>query len=136
MIRPPVPPVYFFILDASAQAVKSGMFQEACNVISHVIQSGALPDRTEVGFITYDHQIHVYNLKQGLSAPKMIVLGDIDDMLPIPVSQPVSHSSHHFLGSHAGEPRGLTGPGSTAATIVASHVREDHLSPDEPHQGH
>ncbi len=79
MVRPPVPPVYFFVIDVSVYAIKSGMLEQTCAVIKHLIQQGKLPERAELGFITFDHQIHIFNLKPGMSSPKMIVLADIDD---------------------------------------------------------
>lgn len=33
-----------------------------------------------VGIVTYDRHVHFYNLKEGLSAPQMMVVPDIDDV--------------------------------------------------------
>ena len=57
MIRPPVPPVFFFIIDVSVQAVKTGMLFDLCNTIKYVIESDLMDPRTEIGFVTYDHQV-------------------------------------------------------------------------------
>ena len=65
MIRPPVPPVFFFLLDVSVAAVKSGMLRTACSQIKKMIEDKKLPPSTEVGFITFDHQISIFQFKPG-----------------------------------------------------------------------
>jgi len=46
MIRPPVPPVYFFLIDVSVQNIQNKMVETACMVIKNIIDNDLLPDRT------------------------------------------------------------------------------------------
>jgi len=66
MVRPPQAPVYFFVIDVSAQAVRSGMVKAAAEQIKRSL--GGLPggERTMVGVITFDKSVHFYNLKVSL----------------------------------------------------------------------
>ena len=66
MVRPPQAPVYFFVIDVSAQAVRSGMVKAAAEQIKKSL--GGLPggERTMVGVITFDKSVHFYNLKVSL----------------------------------------------------------------------
>ena len=81
MVRPPQPPVYFFILDVSAISCGSGMLQTACDAIKESLDHLQQHPRTQVGFITYDSSIHFYNLKSNLSAPQMMVVSDISEII-------------------------------------------------------
>eukprot|EP00850_Spirogloea_muscicola_P012018 SM000076S21839 [mRNA] locus=s76:434121:442111:- [translate_table: standard] len=66
IVRPPMPPVYFFLVDVSANAVQEG-------------------DRTHVAFATFDSTIHFYNLNPSLQQPSMLVVPDIQDpYTPLP----------------------------------------------------
>nr|KJB45544.1 hypothetical protein B456_007G311200 [Gossypium raimondii] len=85
MNRPPMPPLYFFLIDVSLPAVRSGMI----GVVTQTIRSclDELPGfpRTQIGFITYDSTIHFYNMKSSLAQPQMMVVSDLDDMfVPLP----------------------------------------------------
>ncbi len=83
MVRPPQPPVYFFVIDVSYNAVASGMLQSAVNAIQATLQSlnGAhTGDRTQVGFLTFDSALHFYNLKPTLSRPQMLVVTDVAEV--------------------------------------------------------
>ena len=67
------------------------MVAVACMTIKNIIDNNVFPERTQIGFVTYDSEVHVYSLKPGLSSPKMIVIPDYDEDddddedLPIPV---------------------------------------------------
>ncbi|KAG2694555.1 hypothetical protein I3760_08G151200 [Carya illinoinensis] len=85
MMRPPMPPVYFFLIDVSISAVRSGMIE----VVSQTIRSclDKLPGfpRTQIGFATFDSAIHFYNMKSSLTQPQMMVVSDLDDIfVPLP----------------------------------------------------
>jgi len=56
--------------------------------ISSVIQKGIFSERTLMGIVTYDSEVHVYNMRPGLSNPKMIVISNFNDgELPFPVNR-------------------------------------------------
>ncbi|KAK8313186.1 hypothetical protein V6Z11_D01G092800 [Gossypium hirsutum] len=81
MVRPPMPPLYFFLIDVSISAVRS--------VVAQTIRSclDELPGfpRTQIGFITFDSTIHFYNMKSSLTQPQMMVVSDLDDIfVPLP----------------------------------------------------
>ena len=72
-MRPPVPPVYFFVIDVSLTAVNSGMVATAAAAIKACLDDLPGSDRARIGFLTYDSHLHFYNLKASLSQPQMMV---------------------------------------------------------------
>ena len=85
MVRPPVPPVYFFVIDVTSTAASSGMLQSLVNGIKSSLDVLPGAERAQVGFITFDTCVHFYNLKSSLSAPQLLVVSDISDIiLPLP----------------------------------------------------
>jgi protein transport protein SEC24 len=85
MVRPPQPPVYFFVIDVSEPSYSSGMIQSLVNAIKGSLDELPGNPRTQVGFITFDQQIHFYNLKSTLKSPQMLVVSDIHDVIiPLP----------------------------------------------------
>lgn len=81
MVRPPQPPVYFFVLDVTSGAGSSGMLTSAVNAIRRSLDELPGNPRTHIGFITFDSSIHFYNLKSSLKAPQMLVVSDITDVI-------------------------------------------------------
>lgn len=85
MVRPPQPPVYYFVIDVSEASVASGMIQSAVNAIKESLDQLPGTPRTQIGFITFDAHIHFYNLKSSLASPQMLVVSDVFDViLPSP----------------------------------------------------
>eukprot|EP00746_Dinoflagellata_sp_MGD_P142679 gnl/MRDRNA2_/MRDRNA2_75613_c0_seq1.p1 gnl/MRDRNA2_/MRDRNA2_75613_c0~~gnl/MRDRNA2_/MRDRNA2_75613_c0_seq1.p1 ORF type:complete len:656 (+),score=137.51 gnl/MRDRNA2_/MRDRNA2_75613_c0_seq1:103-2070(+) len=87
MVRPPQPPVFFFVIDVSYVAVVTGVLDAAVMGIKQAIQSQKMPGgtRLQIGIITYDSSIHFYNLNSNLSQPQMLIVGDLEDIfLPLP----------------------------------------------------
>ncbi|KAL2613081.1 hypothetical protein R1flu_024773 [Riccia fluitans] len=85
MVRPPMPPVYFFLIDVSASAIRTGMLQIACDTIKASLDNLPGYPRTQIGFITFDSALHFYNLKSTLTQPQMMVVAELDDpFLPMP----------------------------------------------------
>ncbi|KAK6120063.1 hypothetical protein DH2020_046193 [Rehmannia glutinosa] len=91
MVRPPMPPLYFFLIDVSISAVKSGMLEVMAQTIKSCLDSLPGSTRTQIGFITYDSTIHFYNMKasdamqSSLTQPQMMVVSDLDDVfVPLP----------------------------------------------------
>jgi protein transport protein SEC24 len=105
MVRPPQPPVYFFVIDVTSSASSSGMLRSCVNAIKKSLDDLPGAPRTQVGssllppspsfplaltplalsscsgFITFDSSIHFYNLKSSLKAPQMLVVSDITDVI-------------------------------------------------------
>lgn len=63
MVRPPMPPVYFFLIDVSIAAVKCGMLKVAVETIKASLDKLPGHPRTQIGFVTFDSTLHFYNLK-------------------------------------------------------------------------
>lgn len=85
MVRPPQPPVYFFVIDVSEASIASGMITCMVNAIKESLDDLPGSVRTQIGFITFDSCIHFYNLKSSLNSPQMLVVSDINDViLPLP----------------------------------------------------
>ena len=85
MVRPPQEPTYFFVIDVSATAVRSGMLQSAAAAIKRSLDDLPGRNRTKIGFITYDNSVHYYNMAPGLSTPQMMVVSDLKELfVPLP----------------------------------------------------
>ncbi|GMP99662.1 hypothetical protein CsSME_00047051 [Camellia sinensis var. sinensis] len=85
MVRPPMPPLYFFLIDVSLSAVRSGMLEVMAQTIKSCLDRLPGFPRTQIGFITFDSTIHFYNMKSSLTQPQMMVVSDLDDIfVPLP----------------------------------------------------
>ncbi|XP_010274889.1 PREDICTED: protein transport protein Sec24-like At3g07100 [Nelumbo nucifera] len=85
MVRPPMPPLYFFLIDVSISAVRSGMLEIVAKTIKSSLDELPGFPRTQIGFLTFDSMLHFYNLKSSLSQPQMMVVSDLDDIfVPLP----------------------------------------------------
>ena len=63
-VRPPMPAVFFFVLDVTAGAVSSGMLAIACETIKGALDGLPGGERTHIGFLTFDAHLHFYNLSE------------------------------------------------------------------------
>ncbi|KAI4366186.1 hypothetical protein MLD38_022096 [Melastoma candidum] len=85
MVRPPMPPLYFFLIDVSITAARSGMIEVVAQTIKSCLDDLPGSPRTQIGFITFDSNIHFYNMKSSLNQPQMMVVSDLDDIfVPLP----------------------------------------------------
>ncbi|KAJ7531587.1 hypothetical protein O6H91_14G050000 [Diphasiastrum complanatum] len=85
MVRPPMPPVYFFLIDVSHSAVRSGMLQIAMDSIKSCLDRLPGSSRTQIGFLAFDSNLYFYSLKSSLRQPQMIVMPQSDEVfLPMP----------------------------------------------------
>ncbi|KAH1229521.1 Protein transport protein Sec24-like [Glycine max] len=93
MVRPPMPPVYFFLIDVSITAFRSGMIEVVAQTIRSCLDELPGFPRTQIGFATFDSTIHFYNMKSSLAQPQMLVVSDLDDIfVPLPDDLLVSES--------------------------------------------
>jgi len=76
MVRPPQPPVFFFLFDVSYYAVASGMLKTAVLAIKQVLPQLCQDTRTHIGFLAYDRYLHFFHLRAGLSQPQLLVVSD------------------------------------------------------------
>ncbi|KAM0932236.1 putative Zinc finger, Sec23/Sec24-type, sec23/Sec24, trunk domain, sec23/Sec24, helical [Dioscorea sansibarensis] len=110
MCRPPIPPIYFFLIDVSVTAVQNGFLETIATAIKSCLDGLPGSPRTQIGFLTFDSRLHFYSLKacdvhfwrrlllfpgllkcficmlqSSLSQPQMMVVSDLEDMfLPLP----------------------------------------------------
>jgi protein transport protein SEC24 len=85
MVRPPQEPAYFFVLDVSATAVRSGLLRCAARAIKASLDDLPGNGRTKIGFITFDNGVHYYNLSSELASPQMLVVSDLMELfVPLP----------------------------------------------------
>ncbi|KAE8038073.1 hypothetical protein FH972_010617 [Carpinus fangiana] len=80
MVRDPMPPVYFFLIDVSMNAIQTGATAASCSAISQVISDLPEGPQTMVGVVTFDSTIHFYNLKRALQQPLMLIVPDAQDV--------------------------------------------------------
>ncbi|KAJ2855865.1 COPII subunit [Coemansia erecta] len=81
MVRPPMPPVYVFIIDVSYASVQLG----APGVIGKTILSALdrIPNadnRTKVAFIGVDTSLHFFQIRAGNPEPQQLVVSDLEDV--------------------------------------------------------
>ncbi|XP_061367231.1 protein transport protein SEC24 A-like [Gastrolobium bilobum] len=85
MVRPPMPPVYFFLINVSISAIRSGMIEVVAQTIKSCLDELPGFPRTQIGFATFDSTIHFYNMKSSLTQPQMLVVSDLDEIfVPLP----------------------------------------------------
>ncbi|KAJ6794060.1 protein transport protein Sec24-like [Iris pallida] len=85
MVRPPMPPLYFFLIDVSASAVRSGLLEVLAKTIKSCLDELPGFPRTQIGFLTFDSTLHFYIYPSSLTQPQMMVVADLDDIfLPLP----------------------------------------------------
>ncbi|KAJ2765280.1 COPII subunit, partial [Coemansia nantahalensis] len=86
MARPPMPPVYVFVIDVSYAAVQIG----APGVIAQTILASLdripnIDGRTRVAFIAVDAALHFFQVRPGSAEPQQLVVSDYDEVfLPSP----------------------------------------------------
>lgn len=80
--RPPQPPIYVFVLDASYMAVSTGMLATAAKVLLDSLDS--LPNEqemTRVGIVAVDTAVHYFRFSSGTPTgePEVLVVADVSD---------------------------------------------------------
>jgi protein transport protein SEC24 len=136
MVRAPMPPSFFFVIDVSATAVGCGMVGAAVEAIKACLDDLPGDDRTQVGFLTFDTTLHFYNLRAGATQPQMIVVPEVaEPFAPLPDDLLVNLADSRSVVdalldslpgafSSTGGMHGdaATGPALQAAFMAMSHV--------------
>ena len=135
MVRPPMPPSYFFALDVSHTAVNSGFLRKTVQVIRDSLDAiSKKSERTQVGFVTFDSTLHFYSLKANQSQPQMMVVAELDDpFCPMPddllvnlaESRPVIDAFLDMVCDMHAQTQNMEsamGPAIQAAFMAMSHV--------------
>ena len=76
----PRPPAFVFMIDVSANSVRNGLLRVLCPYLKQHILPKLLATETRVGFVTYDKELHFYNLKSSLAAPQMMIVSDLEEV--------------------------------------------------------
>lgn len=84
--KPPVGLRYLFLIDITQEAINRGFLHDVCAGILDALygheeseEESKLPTGAKVGFVTFDKEIHFYNLSPELSSAQMMVMPDLDD---------------------------------------------------------
>eukprot|EP01055_Gregarina_sp_Pseudo9_P003809 Gregarina_sp_Pseudo_9__3808@NODE_395_length_2934_cov_45_855268_g372_i0_p1_GENE_NODE_395_length_2934_cov_45_855268_g372_i0NODE_395_length_2934_cov_45_855268_g372_i0_p1_ORF_typecomplete_len926_score195_38Sec23_trunk/PF04811_15/1_9e42Sec23_BS/PF08033_12/1_8e14zfSec23_Sec24/PF04810_15/4_4e13Sec23_helical/PF04815_15/2_7e10Gelsolin/PF00626_22/1_8e04Gelsolin/PF00626_22/0_022Vps36NZFN/PF16988_5/0_12FYTT/PF07078_11/1_8e04FYTT/PF07078_11/0_083MRNIP/PF15749_5/55MRNIP/PF15749_5/1_5AAA_23/PF13476_6/7_7_NODE_ len=87
MSRPPMAPAYLLVLDITAPSIQSGLVSSICHTFKQIISSDCIPglDRATFGLVTFDSNIHFYNITASQSTPHInVVPGNGEIFLPVP----------------------------------------------------
>lgn len=82
MLREPQPPVYFFLLDVSSNAVDCGYLHTFAEQLAIDIDRFPGNDRALIGFLGFDSALHFFQFEDSTSEPKHIIEFDIDESFP------------------------------------------------------
>lgn len=124
MVRPPMSPVFFFLIDVSMNAILTGATMTACSAVQRAL--GDLPEgpQTKVGIATFDSTLHFYSFNQALQQPSMLVVPDIQDVYtPLQTGLTVSVSEYRqqmeaLLEAIPGMFQGTTNPDSAFGAAI------------------
>jgi len=136
MVRAPMPPSFFFVIDVSATAVGCGMVGAAVAAIKACLDRLPGDDRTQVGFLTFDTALHFYNLRAGATQPQMVVVPEVaEPFAPLPDDLLVNLADSRsvvdalldalpgaFAAGGGAPGDAATGPALQAAFMAMSHV--------------
>ncbi|KAF0507910.1 ER to Golgi transport-related protein [Gigaspora margarita] len=80
--RPPSPLSYIFAIDVSWNAIKSGMLAKCVETIRDILYNSpnSIPPGGKIGIITFDKDVHFYNLQPQLEQAQMLVVSDVNDV--------------------------------------------------------
>ena len=80
LVRPPVAPTFFFLIEVTSGAVSSGATAAACASVAQLLDELPGEDRTRVGIATFDSRVHFYAPRNGgdqeEAQPVMLVMSD------------------------------------------------------------
>lgn len=89
--KEPVGLRWLFLIDVSAESVNRGFLDGICEGILYALYGGSddkgeenqptsrLPKGAKVGIVTFDKEMHFYNLSSSLDAAQMLVMSDIEE---------------------------------------------------------
>ncbi|KAL1311059.1 hypothetical protein AAFC00_001269 [Neodothiora populina] len=91
--KEPVPLHWLFVIDVTMEASTRGFLEAVCKGVLRAIyedvepadgategtKKSRLPPGAKVGIITFDREVHFYNLSAGLDQAQMMVMPDVED---------------------------------------------------------
>eukprot|EP00879_Flechtneria_rotunda_P003737 GHRR01003975.1.p1 GENE.GHRR01003975.1~~GHRR01003975.1.p1 ORF type:complete len:914 (+),score=321.96 GHRR01003975.1:246-2744(+) len=78
--RPAMPVIHVFLMDVGHAAVASGATAATCQCIEQVLDALQGGDNTLVGIVTFDSNVHFYNVTKDQTQPQMMVMADVADV--------------------------------------------------------
>lgn len=81
MPRPPMSPLYFFLIDISYSSSSSLFLNTICNTITWVLTTFTFPERAQMGFILFDDEIHLVRI---VPTTCIVTITDNDIWVPWP----------------------------------------------------
>lgn len=133
MVRPPMPPVYLFVLEVTPAATSSSALAAMISGIKRSIDAMPNEGRTRVGVVTFDSAVHFYNLRPGEDAyPSVSVVSDISDMfLPTPDSilaqlsecRPAFEKSLDMIAESYGKAQNMQNMQSSSASCLGAAIQ-------------
>eukprot|EP00210_Caulerpa_lentillifera_P007345 g7021.t1 len=85
MVRPPMPPVHFFLIESTFAAVSTGALHAICSSIKLILNSIQGQERALVGIATMDSVIQFYHVKNEEGGPQILIVSDITEVFsPLP----------------------------------------------------
>ncbi len=90
-IRPLQENIYLILIDVSLESLQSGLFQSIISNIKFYIENEEIFNRnhenTKIGIVTYDSQVHFYNVNNRGEDIPVITMSDVQDpFAPLPAS--------------------------------------------------
>ncbi|MCO5560069.1 hypothetical protein L7F22_013675 [Adiantum nelumboides] len=79
LVRPPMSPMFFFLIDVSMNAVATGATAAACSALHRALAELLNVPHAKVGIATFDNTLHFYNFNQSQQA-SMLVVPDVQDV--------------------------------------------------------
>ena len=99
--KEPVPLHWLFLVDVTEESINKGFLDGFCEGIMNALYGGVkeesekehngtshgkIPAGSKVGIVTYDKQMHFYNLSPALDQAQMMIMPDIEDPF-VPLSE-------------------------------------------------
>ncbi|CAG9991538.1 unnamed protein product, partial [Clonostachys byssicola] len=95
--REPVGLRWLFLIDVTQESYNKGFLEAFCDGILAALYGGEdqekdengdtkrrIPEGVKVGFVTYDKDVHFYNVQAGLDSAQMMIMPDLEDpFLPL-----------------------------------------------------
>lgn len=76
--RPPMPPVWVFVIDVSAAALAAGLPQAVAKALEKLFADAPENEPARVAIVTYDASVHFYQVRNQ-QQPRMLIMPDIDE---------------------------------------------------------
>lgn len=94
-------PHYLFVLDVSYHALGNGTLTVCINAIRDLLNRIEDPERTRIGFVAYNTELHYFNLALASQEPRVVIVPDLEEAYaPLPfnsIMPPVAQSRDTIL---------------------------------------